>query len=142
MFQTLLAYTVNLTFCSFRIHMKEKSFRCGFCQNRFKNKNEAERHQKPLHLRLRSWSCGAISDYKAAFHPLISFESPNPNSASYDVCGYCGEKFSNIPRDWEIRIEYLPNCINLENAIKQKKFFRADHLRQHLKHSHASASGK
>jgi hypothetical protein len=35
-----------------------------------------------------------------------------------------------------------PAFINLVNVIMRKKFYRADHFRQHLKHSHAGTSGK
>ncbi|EEY16745.1 conserved hypothetical protein [Verticillium alfalfae VaMs.102] len=31
-------------------HEAEKQYECSFCGNRFKNKNEAERHQNSLHV--------------------------------------------------------------------------------------------
>ncbi|KUJ12072.1 uncharacterized protein LY89DRAFT_700035 [Mollisia scopiformis] len=134
------------------VHEQEKQYQCAYCCNRFKNKNEAERHQNSLHLRRHSWSCAALSGYAAAFH-----NSPTrPNEA--DTCGYCGEDFprsgisspavSGPPvsvatdQDWEVRIGHLQEMHKFGECNHAKKFFRADHFRQHLKHSHAGTSGK
>lgn len=122
--------------------MMEKQYKCAYCTNRFKNKNEAERHQNSLHLRRHSWSCAAISGYDAAFHPSTSPTSQTSNGPSGDACGYCGEEFSNFPRDWDARIDHLTNVHKFGECNQTKKFFRADHFRQHLKHSHAGTSGK
>ncbi|KAH8602210.1 hypothetical protein B0O99DRAFT_648039 [Bisporella sp. PMI_857] len=133
-------------------HEQEKQYECAYCRNRFKNKNEAERHQNSLHLRRHSWSCAALSDYAAAFHT-----SPTrPNDA--DSCGYCGEDFPRsgvsspgvnghqtataTEQDWGARIIHLQEMHKFRECNHAKKFFRADHFRQHLKHSHAGTSGK
>lgn len=133
-------------------HTQEKQYECAYCRNRFKNKNEAERHQNSLHLRRSSWSCAAIAGYPAAFH-----NSPTrPNEA--DTCGYCGEDFPRsgisspsttgppvavaTERDWEVRRAHLLELHKFAECNLSKKFFRADHFRQHLKHSHAGTSGK
>ncbi|OAL48794.1 hypothetical protein IQ07DRAFT_86838 [Pyrenochaeta sp. DS3sAY3a] len=118
-----------------RLHEQEKQYICQYCPNRFKNKNEAERHQNSLHLRRHSWSCASLAGVRAAFHP-----SPTRASAA-DVCGYCGEEFPN-PADWDARSEHLNHVHKFGECNQAKKFFRADHFRQHLKHSHAGASGK
>ncbi|OAL37731.1 hypothetical protein AYO20_02908 [Fonsecaea nubica] len=123
-----------------RAHQMEKQYTCQYCNNRFKNKNEAERHQNSLHLRRHSWSCAAITRYEAAFHPS---SSPSGGGASTDVCGYCGEEFPNLPQpDWDRRIDHLTNVHKFGECNQSKKFYRADHFRQHLKHSHAGQSGK
>ncbi|KAJ4352680.1 hypothetical protein N0V95_004064 [Ascochyta clinopodiicola] len=118
-----------------RSHELEKQYICQYCPNRFKNKNEAERHQNSLHLRRHSWSCAALAGIQAAFHP-----SPT-RSAAADVCGFCGEEFSN-PANWDARAEHLNHVHKFGECNQAKKFFRADHFRQHLKHSHAGTSGK
>lgn len=118
-----------------RAHELEKQYTCLYCPNRFKNKNEAERHQNSLHLRRHSWSCATLNKIEAAFHP-----SPT-RPAVADVCGYCGEEFPN-PADWEARTEHLNHVHKFGECNQAKKFFRADHFRQHLKHSHAGTSGK
>ncbi|KIX93699.1 uncharacterized protein Z520_10605 [Fonsecaea multimorphosa CBS 102226] len=123
-----------------RAHQMEKQYTCQYCNNRFKNKNEAERHQNSLHLRRHSWSCAAITRYEAAFHPS---SSPSAGGAPTDVCGYCGEEFPNLPQpDWDRRIDHLTNIHKFGECNQSKKFYRADHFRQHLKHSHAGQSGK
>ncbi|KAI9845369.1 MAG: hypothetical protein M1838_001769 [Thelocarpon superellum] len=118
-----------------RTHEMEKQYTCQYCHNRFKNKNEAERHQNSLHLRRHSWSCNALSGVEAAFHA-----SPRKPSA-VDVCGYCGDEFPN-PANWDVRVEHLTTVHKFGECNQGKKFFRADHFRQHLKHSHAGTSGK
>ncbi|EMC97570.1 hypothetical protein BAUCODRAFT_122004 [Baudoinia panamericana UAMH 10762] len=117
-----------------RLHEAEKQYTCAYCPNRFKNKNEAERHQNSLHLRRHSWCCAALSGPEAAFHP-------SQNSSGTDTCGYCGDEFSNPPQ-WDIRAEHLSHKHKFQECNQAKKFFRADHFRQHLKHSHVGTSGK
>ena len=133
-------------------HQAEKQYECQYCHNRFKNKNEAERHQNSLHLRRHSWSCATLErNFEAAFHPCTAVP-PNtsthsqqqhpPNAvAPTDICGYCGEEFPNPP-DWIVRGEHLTNVHKFGECNQSKKFFRADHFRQHLKHSHGGTSGK
>ncbi|KAL7624092.1 hypothetical protein AAE478_005649 [Parahypoxylon ruwenzoriense] len=129
-------------------HEAEKQYECSFCGNRFKNKNEAERHQNSLHVRRHSWSCSALllARYDRAFH-----ESTNrPGEA--DTCGYCGEEFERrggvgrprqpTEQDWEERLRHLQEVHKFRECNSSKKFYRADHFRQHLKHSHAGTSGK
>ncbi|KAF4551848.1 Hypothetical protein D9617_12g037380 [Elsinoe fawcettii] len=118
-----------------RLHHIEKQYTCAYCPNRFKNKNEAERHQNSLHLRRHSWSCAALPSVEAAFH------TSQTNGGQTDVCGYCGEEFPN-PADWDERRNHLSVVHKYGECNQVKKFFRADHFRQHLKHSHAGTSGK
>lgn len=127
-----------------RAHEKEKQYQCAYCNNRFKNQNEVERHQKSLHLR-RHWSCAALSNYSAAF------QSSEQNLESV-TCGYCGELFpcsgsdNEIPfstdSDWNMRISHLQENHKFGQCNHAKKFLRADYFRQHLKHSHSGTSGK
>jgi len=121
----------------------EKQYSCQYCNNRFKNKNEAERHQNSLHLRKHSWSCAALPSFHAAFHPSTMSNSQGPNGPVNDACGYCGEEFSNQPQpDWDRRMDHVTSVHKFAECNSSKKFFRADHFRQHLKHSHAGQSGK
>lgn len=133
----------------------EKQYSCNYCHNRFKNKNEAERHQNSLHLRRHSWSCATLQgNINAAFHPSTAIPTSTSNSASSqpqpptgpaasDICGYCGEEFPNYPSpDWAARRSHVINVHKFGECNQSKKFFRADHFRQHLKHSHAGTSGK
>ncbi|KAL8681700.1 MAG: hypothetical protein Q9186_002217 [Xanthomendoza sp. 1 TL-2023] len=133
-------------------HESEKQYACNYCHNRFKNKNEAERHQNSLHVRRHSWSCATLAgQYERVFHPSTSIPSQHPNQppppedtvAATDICGYCGQEFSNEPQpDWGDRVAHLTNVHKFGECNQAKKFFRADHFRQHLKHSHAGTSGK
>lgn len=51
-------------------------------------------------------------------------------------------EFSNQPKDWNVRIDHLRDVHKFGECNTTKKFYRADHFRQHLKHSHAGKSGK
>ncbi|ORY64502.1 uncharacterized protein BCR38DRAFT_458158 [Pseudomassariella vexata] len=129
-------------------HEAEKQYECNFCGNRFKNKNEAERHQNSLHVRRHSWSCSAlhITGYDKAFHDSTN----RPGEA--DACGYCGDEFARnggvgrarhpTEQDWDERLRHLQEVHKFRECNSSKKFYRADHFRQHLKHSHAGTSGK
>jgi hypothetical protein len=93
-----------------------------------------------------------LSGFAAAFYN----SSSRPSEA--DSCGYCGEEFlrsgisSATPsghqvavateQDWEVRIMHLREMHKFRECNYAKKFFRADHFRQHLKHSHAASTGK
>ncbi|KAJ6103937.1 hypothetical protein N7486_004159 [Penicillium sp. IBT 16267x] len=126
-----------------RAHEMEKQYSCQYCNNRFKNKNEAERHQNSLHLRRHSWSCAALTSFQAAFHGSAAPSHQTNAGPSHDTCGYCGEEFPNFPRpDWDARFDHLTTVHKFGECNNAKKFFRADHFRQHLKHSHAGTSGK
>lgn len=107
----------------------QKPYDCQFCSNRFKNKNEATRHENSIHTRLVSWSCAAISGFEAAFQPAASQDAV--------VCLFCGE---GVPSQdhWK----HLNDTHEFGQCNQTKEFFRADHFRQHLKHSHAGRSGK
>jgi hypothetical protein len=145
---SLLSRPMFLTHVMPSTHEAEKQYECSFCGNRFKNKNEAERHQNSLHVRRHSWSCSALilNGYDRAFH-----ESTNrPGEA--DTCGYCGEEFGRsgttarsrhpTSSDWDERVRHLQEIHKFRECNSSKKFYRADHFRQHLKHSHAGTSGK
>ena len=116
-----------------RSHYSEKQYTCQYCPNRFKNKNEAERHQNSLHLRQHSWSCAGLSGIENTFHT-------NDNNAT-DACGFCGQDFPNPPQ-WDVRRDHLNVIHKYGDCNRSKKFYRADHFRQHLKHSHGGTSGK
>ncbi|KAL2864389.1 uncharacterized protein BJX67DRAFT_224262 [Aspergillus lucknowensis] len=78
-----------------------------------------------------SWSCGALQNHQAAFHPSI-------RGPSADACGYCGRFFSNNPRtDWDERLKHVTEVHNYGKCSKDKKFYRLDHFRQHLRYSHS-----
>jgi hypothetical protein len=118
-----------------------------YCKNRFKKKEEAERHINSLHLRRYSWSCAAISSFKDVFYP----SSTRPHDA--EVCGYCGEEVLctgpvdehgvkiAAQSDCDLRYEHLSKVHNFRQCNLAKKFFRVDHFRQHLKHSHRGVNG-
>jgi hypothetical protein len=93
-----------------------------------------------------------LSSYAAAFH-----NSPSrPDEA--DSCGYCGEEFlrsgnssattsghqvvAATEQDWQVRKMHLRETHKFRQCNYAKKFFRADHFRQHLKHSHAGINGE
>ncbi|KAI1413169.1 hypothetical protein F5Y13DRAFT_198908 [Hypoxylon sp. FL1857] len=130
-----------------RAHEAEKQYQCSFCGKRFKSKNEAERHQNSLHVRRHAWSCSNILSigYKNLFQESIN----QPGMA--DTCGYCGEDFPRngggtnrqaTDKDWDDRLSHVRETHKFGECNSSKKFYRADHFRQHLKHSHAATLGR
>ncbi|KAJ5238516.1 hypothetical protein N7468_003135 [Penicillium chermesinum] len=66
-----------------------------------------------------------------------------PQDPRMTPAGTAGEEFPNFPQpDWDRRFEHLTTVHKFGECNNAKKFFRADHFRQHLKHSHAGTSGK
>lgn len=45
-------------------------------------------------------------------------------------------------QDWDDRVRHLEDVHKFRECNSSKKFYRADHFRQHLKHSHQGSSGK
>ncbi|KAI2469790.1 hypothetical protein F4781DRAFT_421724 [Annulohypoxylon bovei var. microspora] len=128
-------------------HEAEKQYECSFCGNRFKSKNEAERHQNSLHVRRHAWSCSHILNIKTnLFQESVS----QPGVA--DTCGYCGEDFPRsgggmigmhaTEQDWDKRLNHVRETHKFGECNSSKMFYRADHFRQHLKHVHAATLGK
>jgi hypothetical protein len=113
----------------------QRSYNCQYCSRHFKNKNELKRHEISQHLRQHWWLCAALGDIHAVFQP------PPTHPQALDLCGYCGDEFQNPP-DWHARSEHLYKVHRFGECKQARKFFRADHFRQHLKSSHAGISGK
>ncbi|OAA74951.1 Zinc finger, C2H2 [Akanthomyces lecanii RCEF 1005] len=126
-----------------------KQYECNYCSHRFKNKNEAKRHEQSLHVRPRTWSCLALTDHGRAFYESTS----RPGEA--DVCGYCGDEFARsgtlsrdalnkslTDQDWDERIRHLKEAHKFRECNSSQNFYRADHIRQHNKLCHAATRGK
>jgi hypothetical protein len=112
---------------------EEAQIMCQYCPKRFKSKNEMLRHENTFHLPPTSWSCATLLRIEAAFYSI--------SSTNTDVCGYCGGVFLNPPQ-WAVRAEHLNNVHKFRECNRAKKFFRVDHFRQHLKHSHQATGGR
>ncbi|TRX92277.1 hypothetical protein FHL15_006892 [Xylaria flabelliformis] len=128
-------------------HEREKQYECSYCGNRFKTKNEAERHQNSLHIRRQSWACSELHEagYTHAFRSSLTAAGDNT------ICCYCGAEISEASaRDdgnllaggiWDVRLRHLKDAHKFGECNTSKKFYRADHFRQHLRHSHAAVLG-
>ncbi|KAI1475629.1 hypothetical protein K445DRAFT_274342 [Daldinia sp. EC12] len=128
-------------------HKAEKRYQCSFCGARFKSKNEAERHESSLHVRRHAWAC---SNMLSVGYMNVFQESGNGLGIS-DTCGYCGEDFPRNgegvlmyanEQDWEERLIHVKEVHKFGECNSTKHFYRADHFRQHLKHSHAATLGR
>jgi hypothetical protein len=49
---------------------------------------------------------------------------------------------SATSQDYADRAQHVTDVHKFRECNSTKRFFRADHFRQHLKHSHAGSSGK
>ncbi|KAI0168942.1 hypothetical protein GGR52DRAFT_497744 [Hypoxylon sp. FL1284] len=129
-------------------HEATRRYQCSFCGNRFKTKNETERHENSLHVRRHAWSCSNIAN---GGDRNIFQESINLPGVA-DTCAYCGEDFARSggdgackhasEKDWAERFSHVREVHRLGECNATKKFWRADHFRQHLKHSHAATPGR
>ena len=114
----------------------EKPYGCGYCLGRFMRKNEAVRHENK-HKQQKIWSCAALDGFRVAFGPATS------GTGEMDDCGYCGKEFPNLPQpDWNARKYHLEEVHGFGQCNREKRFYRADHFKQHLVHSHGAQNGK
>ncbi|KAI0469196.1 hypothetical protein F4859DRAFT_505513 [Xylaria cf. heliscus] len=127
-------------------HEREKQYECSYCGNRFKTKNESERHQNSLHIRRQSWSCSELlgANYVHTFRRNLA------QAGDDATCCYCGINITetnaengNIATEgiWDARLKHLKDAHKFGECNTFKKFYRADHFRQHLRHSHAAILG-
>ncbi|KAK3372670.1 hypothetical protein B0H63DRAFT_497059 [Podospora didyma] len=118
-------------------HEAEKPHPCSQCKKRFKSPTEAERHINAVHLKLDFWSCQALAN------PLDAFHSETYNGEMYDICGLCGGGFAQgADRDIPELISHLESVHKHGECDRDKKFFRVDNYRSHLRIAHVSKPGK
>lgn len=91
-----------------------------------------------------------LSEYKRTFQD----STERPGEA--DTCGYCGKEFTRsgyssasitpgvgiairhaTEQDWKERLQHVQYLHKFGQCSSAKKFYRADHFRQHLRYSHA-----
>lgn len=138
-------------------HESEKPHPCPQCKKRFKSPTEAERHINAIHLKSDSWSCKALEN------PILAFQSETFNGVVWDVCGFCGGGFARKgagagagregdetatrenqeeERHHTELVTHLEVVHKIGECDRNKKFYRADNFRQHLKNTHVAKPGK
>lgn len=120
-----------------RQHENQRRYPCAYCTGRFKAKSEWKRHVNSIHLHKESWSCSAMSSPRAVFY--------SPGKTRNDPCGnycrLCGHEFSDNDVDWKARFAHLQSAHRYKQCDTAKRFWRADHFRQHLKYRHGIKDG-
>lgn len=95
-------------------------FQCTFCGAMFARKYEWQRHEKSRHLPLEKWTCTPHGG--TAVDP-----------ATCDiVCAFCRER---DPTPDHLEGHGFAACA--QRPLHERTFYRKDHLRQHLRLSHA-----
>ncbi|KAI9814929.1 MAG: hypothetical protein M1826_002134 [Phylliscum demangeonii] len=97
-----------------------RQYQCTFCTDSFKTKYDWQRHEKSLHLSLERWTCA-------------------PHGGAIEVdgiarCVYCGAadvSAAHLERHHHRTCQGKP--------VAERTFYRHDHLRQHLRLTHACA---
>lgn len=93
-------------------------FQCTFCTETFHTKFTWQRHEKSLHLPLEKWICGQ--------------DGPRYlDSQSEARCTFCDQP---SPDDSHIETHNYSLCHN--RPVKERTFYRKDHLGQHLRLVH------
>jgi hypothetical protein len=94
-----------------------RPFQCTFCTDSFAAKYDWQRHEKSMHLILDTWTCspyGGVTEENGILR-----------------CVFCSA--ANPDRDHLETHNYL-SC--QEKSIKERTFYRKDHLNQHLRLMH------
>ncbi|KAK4099402.1 hypothetical protein N658DRAFT_498319 [Parathielavia hyrcaniae] len=128
-------------------HEAEKPHPCGQCKKRFKSPTECERHVNAIHLKADFWSCRALED------PLLAYHAQTYRGVVFDVCGFCGGEFARRDSDGsgggglaapdrEALVAHMQSVHRVADCDWNKKFYRADNFRQHLKNTHVALPGR
>jgi hypothetical protein len=119
-------------------HESEKPHPCTRCKKRFKSPTEAERHMNAIHLKADFWSCKALED------PLRAYHTQSCDGVMLDVCGFCGGEFvrrDGVADSAEL-VAHVKSVHRVADCDRNKKFYRADNFRQHLKNTHVALQGR
>ncbi|KAL2024247.1 hypothetical protein VTK56DRAFT_9403 [Thermocarpiscus australiensis] len=118
-------------------HEAEKPHPCTQCKKRFKSPTEAERHINAIHLKSDSWSCKVLEN------ALLAFQPETFNGVVWDICGFCGGGFARKGdvADQSELVTHLEAVHKIGECDRNKKFYRADNFRQHLKNTHVAKPG-
>ncbi|KAK3330734.1 hypothetical protein B0H66DRAFT_587054 [Apodospora peruviana] len=123
-----------------RQHESEKPHACSQpeCKMRFKSPKEADRHINALHLKSDYWTCDAIST------PLHAFYSETSAGLTCDICGFCGGGISRKDDEagMDELLKHLDSMHKFGECNRERKFYRVDNFRQHLKTAHLAKPGK
>ncbi|KAL2266674.1 hypothetical protein VTJ83DRAFT_6026 [Remersonia thermophila] len=138
-------------------HESEKPHPCTRCKKRFKSPTEAERHLNAIHLKSDFWSCKALENPLHAYHttsrkshqPADTNDSSGRTSMVLDVCGFCGGEFprrvaegGETYQNTKELIAHVESVHRIRECDGNKKFYRADNFRQHLKNTHVALPGR
>ncbi|KAK1474513.1 hypothetical protein CCUS01_17025 [Colletotrichum cuscutae] len=97
------------------------TYQCTFCAETFKTKYDWQRHEKSLHLSLEEWVC-----------------SPHGSTTQHPekgvICVFCDEA---NPTQQHLDNHHQAACS--ERPVKERTYYRKDHLRQHLKLVHKTS---
>ncbi|KAK0628348.1 hypothetical protein B0T17DRAFT_522502 [Bombardia bombarda] len=133
-------------------HEAEKPHPCSQCKKRFKSPKEAERHMNAIHLKSDYWSCQMLAN------PLVAFHTVTSRGVMYDICGFCGGGFerakgennsddtgsadASTDRDISELVAHLESVHKHMECNQERKFYRVDNFRTHLRTAHVALPGK
>ncbi|KXJ88159.1 hypothetical protein Micbo1qcDRAFT_111845, partial [Microdochium bolleyi] len=97
-------------------------YQCTFCPETYKTKYDWQRHEKTMHLSLDQWVCSPTGS--TVVDPVTVEMS----------CVYCG-----APNPDEAHLLGHNHAMCVDKSLRERTFFRKDHLVQHLKLVHKAA---
>jgi hypothetical protein len=103
--------------------VEPRAFQCTFCTDTFKTKHDWSRHEKSLHLSLERWTCAPLG----GIVPTTDVEGN-----TIQMCVYC---HGQHPAPDHLETHNFEQCRDKGQA--NRTFYRKDHLRQHLRLTHA-----
>ena len=103
--------------------VEPKTFQCTFCTDTFKTKHDWSRHEKSLHLSLERWTCAPSGG-------IVPTTDADGNEIN--MCVYC---HCHNPGPDHLETHNFMQCH--DKGVANRTFYRKDHLRQHLRLTHA-----
>lgn len=109
-------------------------YQCTFCPETYKTKYDWQRHEKTMHLSLDQWVCSP----EGATVVVGGGSEDDPSTGGGQLsCVYCG---ALDPDEAHLLVQHNhAMCCAGNKPLRERTFFRKDHLVQHLRLVHKAA---
>ncbi|KAI9694883.1 MAG: hypothetical protein M1822_000499 [Bathelium mastoideum] len=108
-------------------------YTCSYCREQFRDKTEAEAHQRSWHAERFSWSCAHMSGIESAFY----------RRQDCLLCSYCGESLDQADpaKDNNERHDHLTKNHRFGECNQATTYSSVSAFRKHLQQFHKATLG-
>ena len=114
--------TTGSTLTTTTLGAPQHIYQCTFCPETYKTKYDWQRHEKSMHLSLDQWVCSPTG-------PTVPIADAEDNQQV--SCVYCG-----VENPDEQHLLQHNHLMCVDKDVRERTFYRKDHLHQHLRLVH------